>query len=244
MNMPPDPPSSEATFALDTILLTLRHQGLILATGNPHKLAELSAILAPAGLRVRGLLELRDPRGQPIITREPAETGTTFEANASIKALDYARQTGGICLADDSGLEVDALNGAPGVISSHYASDGRELGLSRDERDAANNCRLLAELRDLPDAERSARFVCVMAIASPNSLILTVRGTLEGRIGQHGPPPHGVPRGTHGFGYDPLFLIAPDFTRTGAELEPAEKNTLSHRAKAAEALLRALRPSP
>jgi XTP/dITP diphosphohydrolase len=199
---------------------------LLLATSNPHKLEELRAIFAPEGIRVIGLPDLPNP-GALI---EPEETGKTFEENAFIKALGYAQQTSCICLADDSGLEVDALSGAPGVISSHYATDGRETGLSRPQRDAANNDRLLRELRDVPPDRRTARFVCVMAVAAapPHPLFsLTARGTFEGRIGT---PPE-VPRGSNGFGYDPLFLL-PD-GRTSAELSPHEKNALSHRGQAA-----------
>jgi XTP/dITP diphosphohydrolase len=199
---------------------------LVLATGNPHKLDELRAIFAPAGIRVLGLDDLPG-RGRFI---EPAETGTTFEENALIKAHAYARQTSCTCLADDSGLEVDALGGAPGVISSHYATDGRETGLSRAERDRANNLRLLRELDGVSPERRTARFVCVMAVApvapAPD-LTLTARGSVEGRIGL----PPDVPRGSGGFGYDPLFLL-PD-GRSTAELSPAEKNALSHRGVAA-----------
>src|SRR5690606_10259410 len=121
------------------------------------------------------------PEGIP----EPPETGKTFEDNARIKALFYAERTGRVCLADDSGLEVDALGGAPGVISSHYATDGVETGASRAERDAANNARLLREMEHVPDEQRTARFVCVMVLAGPDGRVLaTTRGTFEGRIGR------------------------------------------------------------
>jgi XTP/dITP diphosphohydrolase len=199
---------------------------LVLATSNPHKLSELRAIFAPFGISVLGLDDL-PAKGRFI---EPAETGTTFEANASIKAHAYAQQTSCICLADDSGLEGDALGGAPGVISSHYSTDGRETGLSRPQRDAANNARLLRELEGIPLEARTARFTCVMVVATapPRPLIsLTTRGNLEGRIGL----PPAVPRGANGFGYDPLFLL-PD-GRTSAELSPSEKNAISHRGRAA-----------
>jgi XTP/dITP diphosphohydrolase len=199
---------------------------LILATANPHKLQELRAILAPAGIRVLGLGDL--PGAGRYV--EPEETGGSFEENALFKACAYAQQTSCICLADDSGLEVDALGKAPGVISSHYSTDGKETGLSRAERDRANNTRLLRELDGVPPDRRTARFVCVMALASISpypELSMTTRGTLEGRIGV---PPL-VPRGGNGFGYDPLFEL-PD-GRTTAELSPAEKNGLSHRGRAA-----------
>ncbi|MBK7403972.1 MAG: non-canonical purine NTP pyrophosphatase [Phycisphaerales bacterium] len=199
---------------------------IVIATGNPHKVEELREMLALPGLEFVGLADL----GRPF--EEPAETGTTFEANATIKALAYARQTGLPCLADDSGLEVDALGGAPGVISSHYCTDGRETGMSRAERDAANNARLLRELEGIPPARRTARFVCLMVLAAPD-VLATARGAFDGRIGLPGT----VPRGTHGFGYDPLFLVAPEFAETSAELPPTRKNAMSHRGGAAVAML-------
>ncbi|MDX9912316.1 MAG: non-canonical purine NTP pyrophosphatase [Phycisphaerales bacterium] len=228
---------------------------IVLATGNPHKVAEMRAILAPLGLAIATLADLS--RSVP----EPAETGDTFEANATIKALAYARATGRVCLADDSGLEVDALDGAPGVISSHFATGGVELGHSRETRDADNNRALLRALDRVPFESRGARFVCVMclAAASPDAarraglslsvpahedepvVLVRVRGTFEGRIGLPGPanaghPGGGVPRGTSGFGYDPLFLVAPAFVRTSAEFSPDEKNGVSHRGRAAALL--------
>lgn len=233
---------------------------LILATANPHKVAELRDILAPIAASRGPIVSLAD---LDIALAEPAETGDTFEANATIKALDYARQIAAsgragldpscLVLADDSGIEVDALRTPagiprPGVISSHYATGGRETGLSRAQRDAANNARILDELRGLAPAQRTARFICVMALAhlpdprtpappAPPPLLHLTRGSFEGRIGA---PPR-VPAGDHGFGYDPLFLIAPQFTRTAAELDPHEKNARSHRAAAAAAMLDRLR---
>lgn len=199
---------------------------IVIATGNPHKVEELRAIFGAHGVAVVGL---RDLPGHEDF-HEPEEHGTSFEQNATIKALSYAAQTGRACVADDSGLEVDALRGAPGVISSHYATDGRETGISRAERDAANNARLL---RDLGDAEqRTARFVCVMVLAAPRRVLATSRGTFEGRIGLPGE----VPRGDNGFGYDPLFLLPAPDTRTSAELSPEEKNARSHRGAAARAM--------
>jgi XTP/dITP diphosphohydrolase len=169
-------------------------------------------------------------------------TAAPSRENASIKALAYAGQTGRLCLADDSGLEVDALGGAPGVISSHYASDGAEEGQTRAARDRANNARLLHELQHVPPEKRTARFVCIMCLASPGTptegphIIATTRGTFEGAIGM--PGRSGVPRGKHGFGYDPLFIL-PD-GRTSAELSPQEKNARSHRAAAARAMAEAI----
>lgn len=207
---------------------------LTLATANPHKVAELRSIFARVGVAALSLDEAANGR----VTTEPSETGTTFEENAAIKARSYAAQLGMPCLADDSGLEIDALRGAPGVISSHYSTDGRETGLARAERDAANNERVLRELATISDDRRGARFVCVMCLASPDGTILaSTRGTFEGRIGT---PPR-VPCGDNGFGYDPLFLVAPDFARTSAELSPDEKNARSHRALAALAMAEKLR---
>lgn len=209
---------------------------LVIATGNPHKIAEMSAMLDGMGLAVIGLDRVETERG----LTEPVESGTTFEANARIKALSYSGQTGLACLADDSGLVVDALGGGPGVISSHYATDGRETGLKRSERDSANNERLMGELQGVPLQERRARFVCVMALALPGSgdapprVAAITRGSFEGRIGL----PSEVPRGDRGFGYDPLFLVD---ERTSAELSPDQKNALSHRGRAARAMVEIVR---
>lgn len=218
---------------------------IVLATANPHKVDELRAIFAAAGISVIGLNDLPPECVPPGGLREPEETGTTFEANATIKALSYAAQTGRVCLADDSGIEIDALalpdgTPRPGVISSHYSTDGRETGLSRAERDAANNARVLRELEGVAPERRTARFVCVMALAGPGKVLATTRGTFEGSIGT---PPR-VPAGANGFGYDPLFLVAPDFARTCAELPSEEKNRLSHRARAAEAMIRLMQAMP
>jgi XTP/dITP diphosphohydrolase len=209
---------------------------IVLATGNRHKIEELRAIFGPAGMPAVGLTDL--PAADAI--REPVEHGETFGQNASIKALGYAAQTGRACLADDSGLEVDALGGAPGVISSHYSTNGRETGLSRAERDQRNNERLLRELAAVPPERRAARFVCVMTLARPGRVVASTRGEFHGRIGLSGD----VPRGTNGFGYDPLFLVAPDYRRTSAELDPATKNSLSHRGRAARAMADWLRSHP
>ena len=218
----------------------------VLATGNPHKVDELRDIFAAAALRVkvRSLADLHPLR--PF--SEPAETGRTFEENAAIKARSYAAQTGLMCLADDSGIEIDALGGAPGVISSHYSTDGQETGLTRAQRDAANNARVMRELYGVPFDRRGARFVCCMCLASPDgTIVTTARGAFEGRIGVAAgdplsdAPEHVVPRGENGFGYDPLFLVAPEHRMTSAELSSDEKNRLSHRAAAAQELARFLR---
>ncbi len=218
---------------------------IILATGNPHKVKELRAIFgaadgAGAEWKIIGLCDLP---GGPFT--EPNEHGKTFEENARIKALSYATQIGDpgvFCLGDDSGIEIDALRlpdgtPRPGVISSHYSSDGQETGIGREARDAANNARVLRELDGVPSEKRAARFVCCMCLARAekageswkHAILHESRGTMEGRMGT---PPR-VPSGGNGFGYDPLFLISPSFTQTGAELASDEKNRLSHRGMAA-----------
>jgi XTP/dITP diphosphohydrolase len=215
-----------------------RARRIVVATTNPHKVAEIRAIFASRGLRDVELLTLAEVRGYPF--REPDEIGATCEENARVKALAYAAATGMACLADDSGIEIDALGGRPGVISSHYFSDGRTDGvaasMSREERDAANNERVMREMEGVAPERRGARFVCVMVLAAAGRdedvprVRCTARGTFEGRIGVRGE----VPRGANGFGYDPLFLVAPEFSRTSAELPAAEKNARSHRAAALE----------
>ncbi len=227
---------------------------VVLATGNPHKVQELRAIFAEVGgghaavggaIEVIGLADV--PRRAGADFEEPIEHGSTFAENARIKALSYAMQIGDrrlFCLADDSGLEIDALGGRPGVISSHYSTDGEETGIPRAQRDAANNARVLRELdgpSPVPPEGRSARFVCCMCLARAetagesykHAILHEARGLMEGQIGI---PPR-VPRGENGFGYDPLFLVAPDFARTGAELPSAEKNRLSHRGMAARKMV-------
>lgn len=235
-----------------SVLGAFRGQGLYasrmriaIATGNPHKVDEMRRIfadpalgLAPLALEFVGLADLP---GAPFV--EPAESGSTFEQNATIKALAYASATNMLCLADDSGLEIDALDGRPGVISSHYCTDGDERGMSRGERDQRNIDRVLAEMAGVPGPARSGRFVCVMVLASPGEALIRVRGTFEGRIGlpsessrddgagvAFGAP---VPRGRNGFGYDPIFLLPTPDSRTSAELSPVEKDARSHRGAAA-----------
>ncbi|MEM1165443.1 MAG: RdgB/HAM1 family non-canonical purine NTP pyrophosphatase [Planctomycetota bacterium] len=198
---------------------------LLIATTNPHKLEEITAVFAPAGIEAVGLSLIE--RQLP----EPEEDQDTFLGNAELKALYYARETRRICLADDSGLVVDALAGRPGVRSARYAGSTG----TRDERDAANNAKLLAELADVPDARRTARFVCAMCVATPDSEIIgTAEGHFEGRIAHE-------PRGENGFGYDPLLIVADepprDPPRTAAELSPDEKNARSHRGNACRAIL-------
>lgn len=235
--------------------ISLPQNTVVVATGNPHKVREIDAIFARVGVRA---IALSDLPGAPF--EEPVEDGTTFEANSTLKAMAYAATTGRPCLADDSGLMVDALGGAPGVISSHYSTDGQETGLTREQRDDANNHRLLSELAGVPFEQRTARFVCVMVLAMPKSvqqnsdavwktapqeqaesksesdseasILAVTRGEFQGRIGLSGE----VPRGLNGFGYDPLFLVAPHYTHSAAELPSEQKNAISHRAVAAAAM--------
>lgn len=229
---------------------------ILVATQNPHKVEEIQAIFDRERVEGVTLRTIADAGFTSL--PEPDEVGTAFDENAIIKAIAYARATQHLCLADDSGLEVDAIGGRPGVISSHYATDGKETGQSRAQRDAANNARVLRELEGTDLARRTARFRCVMALARPLQrsggtgfqpvqkaqvhqddigVLHIASGAMEGAIGI---PPR-VPSGDHGFGYDPLFLVAPDFMRTGAELESTQKNAISHRAAAAKAMAAYLR---
>ena len=197
---------------------------MIFATSNPHKVEEARAILAPLGIEVKSLVDLG------CNLPEPEEDGVTFEDNARLKARYYAQHLGALCLAEDSGLEVDALGGAPGVYSARYAGvDGK-----REARDLANNERLLRELRGVPAERRTARFVCTLAVADPSGRIhAEARGTYAGVIAEQ-------PRGAHGFGYDPLLFL-PDRGCTSAELPPIEKNARSHRGAALRELAARLR---
>jgi XTP/dITP diphosphohydrolase len=192
---------------------------LVLASTNPHKLREIREILEPLGVEIRGL----DEAGPPV--PEPVEAEATFEANARLKAVTYARALGQPCLADDSGLEVDALGGAPGVRSARYAG----LGATRDQRDQANRKKLIAELRKLGEVSRSARLVCALCLSDATGHVLfEARGTLEGLIQDE-------PRGGNGFGYD-AHLFLPGVGKTAAELSPAELNARSHRGAAVRLL--------
>lgn len=193
---------------------------IVIATGNPHKVDEIRAVLAPLGFEVLSLADLGRPS-----PAEPEEPGATFEENARIKARYYAAALGVPVLADDSGLEVDALQGAPGVHSAYWA--GAEG--SRAERDARNNAKLVAALRGVPAERRRARFVCTMCVATPDgSVLVETRGEFEGTIVDQA-------RGAHGFGYDPHLWLA-DRGMTSAELAPEEKNALSHRGRAVRRL--------
>jgi len=187
------------------------------ATRNPGKFREISEVLSDLPVEARSLEGFQH-------VPEPEETGATFRANARDKAAYYARHTGQWCLADDSGLEVDALDGEPGVYSARYAADECPAGAARSVIDPANNAKLLRKLRGVPDARRTARFVCCLALSDGEKTLLEVRDTIEGRIGHE-------ERGENGFGYDPLFFV-PELGCTTAELPPERKNAISHRGKA------------
>jgi XTP/dITP diphosphohydrolase len=190
---------------------------IVLASRNEGKLAELRRILLAADLD----LELAGlPPGQDV-----AETGATFDENALIKARDAVRVTGLPAVADDSGLAVDALNGMPGILSARWS--GR-YDLDRAERDAANNDLVLRQLADVPDHRRGAAFVCAAALVTPAGVERVAHGELRGTLLR-------APRGSNGFGYDPLF-VAEGASRTNAELTAAEKDAISHRGKAFTAM--------
>lgn len=182
---------------------------IVFATTNPGKLREGRAILAHLPVDVRGLSDF-----PPIAA--PEETGDTFEANAKQKACCYARALNEWVVADDSGLEVDALGGAPGVHSARYAGIGAT--------DAQNNAKLVAALAGVPSAKRTARFRCCAVLASPDEVRVVALGSIEGTIIDE-------PRGDNGFGYDPHFL-ATEFGVTTAEMPPETKNRVSHRGRA------------
>ncbi|MBM4042126.1 MAG: XTP/dITP diphosphatase [Planctomycetes bacterium] len=182
---------------------------IVLGSRNPGKLREVRAALA------RLPVELRSLDAYPRVEM-PEETGETFAENARLKALALAKQLGLWLLADDSGLCVDALGGRPGVRSARYAGPGAT--------DAAKVAKLLCELRGVEDARRTARFVCALALASPEGVLLEVEAACEGRIIE-------APRGHDGFGYDPVFLC-PEFGATFAELPLETKNRVSHRGRA------------
>ncbi len=184
-------------------------QNLLIATRNNKKKKELQSILSTWDVK---LLTLDDFEGMP----EIEEDGTTFVENAIKKARVIAQLSGCITLADDSGLVVDALGGAPGVYSARFA------GLDADDSD--NNRKLLDMMKGIAQEQRTARFICVIAVVAPDGLVRTVQGVCEGRIETFG-------RGEGGFGYDPLF-IPEGFQKTFAELGDDEKNRISHRGRA------------
>jgi len=191
---------------------------LVLASGNPGKLAEIKAICAPWGIEVVTAASLG-------FTDEVPETGETFEDNARLKAAAVCRALGRPVLADDSGLVVEALDGAPGVHSARYAGEHGD--------DAANCAKLLTAMLGVPPARRAAAFVCVMLCRRPDGAELVATGRLEGRIAP-------APAGHNGFGYDPVFFL-PERGLTVAQIPAAEKNAISHRGRALAHLARELR---
>ncbi len=184
----------------------------VIATHNAHKIAELSRILEPMGIHVVAA-EVPDVE----------ETGTTFEENARLKAVSACQTTGLPSVADDSGIEVDALNGAPGIYSARYAGE--------NATDADRNKKLLEELKDVPMEKRTARFVSAISCVFPQGEEICVTGICEGKVAFQ-------PKGQDGFGYDPIFLVG---EKTYAELSPQEKDAVSHRGKALRMLQQELK---
>jgi XTP/dITP diphosphohydrolase len=190
---------------------------ILIATSNAGKLRDFAGAAASLGIEIACIPNFSS---LPVVV----EDGLTFEENARKKAESYSREVPGeIVLADDSGLEVNALKGAPGVHSARYAADAPHL-MDNNTDDAANNTRLLRELKDVPDGKRTGRFVCVIAAARDGQTLEVFRGESEGTILSR-------PRGTNGFGYDPLFYF-PQIQKTFAELTPEEKAQYSHRGAA------------
>lgn len=196
---------------------------LLIATSNLGKAKEIEHALA--GVSQDLLIKIKTLKDFPHIT-PPEETGKTFFENAFLKAKYYSEKTGLLCLADDSGLEVEALGGAPGIYSSVYAGDKAS--------DEENNRKLLEELKEIPMEKRKARFVCVMVLYHPSGKFLATEGIWDGFIAFE-------TRGTLGFGYDPLFLVPEyNYQKTAAELPTEEKNKISHRGKALKKMLELL----
>ena len=189
----------------------------MIATSNAGKLRDFAGAAASLDIEIASI---------PNFTSLPVvvEDGLTFEENARKKAVEYSQQVPGeIVLADDSGIEIDALGGAPGVHSARYAADEPHLAEANTD-DHLNNARVLRELRNVPQEKRTGRFVCVLAAARNGKTLATFRGTAEGQILD-------APRGTNGFGYDPLFYF-PQIQKTFAELSAEEKANYSHRGTA------------
>ena len=189
---------------------------VVIATKNKGKAKDFEALFTPLGFEVVTMFDVAPDM-------EIEETGTTFEENAVLKAETLAKALNMIVIADDSGLVVDALDGAPGVYSARYAGD---------HDDEANIVKVLENLADVPEEKRTARFMCALAIAGPEMDTTTVFGTCEGVILEE-------KRGTNGFGYDPIFFV-PEKDRAMAELTPAEKGAISHRGNAIRKLADAL----
>lgn len=191
---------------------------IIFATGNEGKMKEIREILADLDAEV---LSLKDAG----IQADVVEDGKTFEENAIIKAKAICEMTGEIVLADDSGLEIDYLNGEPGVYSARYMGENTSYRIK--------NANLIQRLNGVPDEQRTARFVCVIAAAFPDGTVKTAYGAMEGIIGYE-------EAGENGFGYDPIFYL-PEYGKTSAEISMEEKNEISHRGKALRAIKEMLR---
>ncbi|MEL6338766.1 MAG: RdgB/HAM1 family non-canonical purine NTP pyrophosphatase [Myxococcota bacterium] len=189
-----------------------------MATQSEDKVREVCEMLEPIGYTVEGAFDLTD--------YSVVEDGESFEANALKKAQAMMTLTGEMSIADDSGIEVDALGGRPGIFSARYA------GVAGPSRDRANLEKMLRELEGIPAEQRAARYICAMVLCCPGQEPEYFRGVLEGSITES-------PRGTGGFGYDPIFLVGGD-QRTAAELTSDEKHAISHRGKATRALMAAL----
>lgn len=190
---------------------------IIFATGNEGKMREIRAILGDLGMEVISMREAG-------FTGEIVEDGATFAENAAIKARAVWEKTGGIVMADDSGLEIDCLNGEPGVYSARYLGDTPY---------EVKNRTLIGRLDGVPDEKRTARFVCVIAVVLPDGTLKETRAAMEGRIAYE-------PAGEGGFGYDPILYL-PEYGKTSAEISMEEKNKISHRGKALEAAKEFLR---
>lgn len=186
---------------------------ILLATANAGKIREILDVLAGLPVEIHRLSEFQN-------LPEAIESGTTFRENAELKARHYAGLTGLVTLAEDSGIEIDALGGAPGVYSARYSG--------RHGDDAANNAKVLEELHGIPADRRTGRFRCVCVLATAEKALAATEGTIEGRILE-------APRGSGGFGYDPLFYV-PELGCTTAEIPRADKNRISHRGKALRAM--------
>lgn len=190
---------------------------ILIATSNAGKLRDFAGAAVTHGIEINGIPNFAS---LPLVV----EDGQTFEENARKKAEEYSRHVPGeIVVADDSGIEIDALNGAPGVHSARYAADEPHKADANTD-DEANNARVLRELKNVPAEQRTGRFVCVLAAARDGNTLATFRGTAEGVILD-------APRGTNGFGYDPLFYF-PQIKKTFAELSAEEKARYSHRGAA------------
>jgi XTP/dITP diphosphohydrolase len=191
---------------------------ILVATTNPGKLAELSDLLGTINQQIEWCCLKSFPEIGEIV-----EDGRTFAENAQKKALGYAKATGLWTIADDSGLVVDALNGEPGVYSARYAADVCASD-NRKDIDVANTKKVLVHLKDTPDKDRTARFMCSLCLAAPGNILLETEGAVEGTINHS-------PVGENGFGYDPIFYI-PSLNQTAAQLDHRKKNRISHRGHA------------